>query len=136
MKSDMPEPLIRNEDRRPEAAGWPRDRHPELADLASVVPVGILRTDLEGRCFYTSERVTDLTGLTADSVMQSGWEQCVHPDDREAVLRQVSLVVHARKPEQAEFRCVLPDGRLRWLLAQATPAHDLQRRVVGFVWTF
>jgi PAS domain S-box-containing protein len=135
MTSDAPEPPIRNNDRPPEAAGGRRDRHPEFAALASVIPVGILRTDLEGRCFYVSERVTDLTGLTTESGMPFGWEQCVHPDDREAVLRQVSSALHARKPWQAEFRCVLPDGRIRWLLTQAMPEHDLQGQVVGFVWT-
>ncbi len=102
---------------------------------APELPVGILRTDLEGRCFYISERVTDLTGLTAESAMQSGWEQCVHADDREAVLRQVWSALHARKPGQAEFRCVLPDGRVRWLLSQGMPERDLQGHVVGFVWT-
>jgi PAS domain S-box-containing protein len=116
MAADVPEPL-------------------EFAALASVMPVGVLRTDLEGRCFYLSERVTDLTGLTAESALESGWEQCVHPDDREAVLRQVSSALHARKSWQGEFRCELPGGRIRWLLGQATPEHDLQGRVVGFVWT-
>jgi PAS domain S-box-containing protein len=134
MTSELPEPPIRNEDRRAEAAGW--RRHPELAALASVMPVGILRTDAEGRCFYISERVTDLTGLSAESAMQSGWEQCVHPDDHEAVLRQVASALHAKTAAQAEFRCVLPDGRIRRLLSQATPEHDLQGHVVGFVWTF
>jgi PAS domain S-box-containing protein len=134
MTSNVPEQPIRNED-RPEAAGGRRDRHPEFAALASVLPVGILRSDLEGRYFFVSERVTDLTGLTAESAMQSGWEQCVHPDEREAVLSQVSSALHARKPAQVEFRCVLPDGRIRWLLSQATPEHDLQGHVVGFVWT-
>jgi PAS domain S-box-containing protein len=134
MTSDVPESPIPNEDLRAETAGR-RDRHLELAVLASVLPVGILRTDLEGRCFYSSERVTDLTGVSAESVMQSGWEQCVHPDDREAVLREVSRTLRAGKPGQAEFRCVLPDGRIRRLLSQATPEHDLEGQVVGFVWT-
>ena len=30
---------------------------------------------------------------------------------------------------------MLPDGRIRWLLGQATPEHDLQGHVVGFVLT-
>jgi PAS domain S-box-containing protein len=111
------------------------DRYAEIAALASVMPVGILRSDLEGRCFYISERATYLTGLTAESALESGWEQCIHPDDRDAVLRRVSLALHTRKPWQAEFRCVLPGGRIRWLLGQATPEHDLQGHVVGFVWT-
>ena len=131
----MPEPLIRNEDRPAEALGGRRDRHPKFAALASVMPVGILRSDLEGCCCYISERATELTGLTVESALESGWEQCVHPDDREAVLRQVSSALQARKPWQVEFRCVLPGGRIRWLLGQAIPEHDLQGHVVGFVWT-
>ena len=43
--------------------------------------------------------------------------------------------LHARKPWQGEFRCVLPDGSIRWLLSQSTPEHDSDGRVVGFVWT-
>jgi PAS domain S-box-containing protein len=92
------------------------------------LPVGILRTDLAGRCFYVSERFTELTGLTAESAVQSGWEQCVHPGDREAVLRDVASALHAKTPGQAEFRCALPDGRIRWLLIQVTPEQDLQGR--------
>jgi len=107
----------------------------EFAAFASLLPVGILRSGLEGRYSYVSERVTDLTGVTVESALESGWEQCVHPDDREAVLHQVSSARSARKPWQGEFRCVLPDGRIRWLLGQATPEHDLQGHVVGFVWT-
>ena len=131
----MPEPSIRNEVQPVEPAGSGRDRHPDLAAIANMLPVGVLRSDLEGRCFYISERAADLTGLTAELALESGWEQAVHPDDREAVLRQVSLALHTKKPWQAEFRCVLPGGRIRWLLSQATPEHDLQGQVVGFVWT-
>ena len=108
---------------------------PEFAAFASLLPVGILRSSLEGRYSYVSERVTDLTGVTVESALESGWEQCVHPDDCEAVLHQVSSARNARKPWQGEFRCVLPDGRIRWLLGQATPEHNLQGHVVGFVWT-
>jgi PAS domain S-box-containing protein len=111
------------------------NRQPDLAALASAIPVGIMRTDVEGRCCYISERVTELTGLSAESALRSGWEQCVHPDDREAVRCEVSAALDAGKPVQAEFRCVLPDGRIRWLLSQGTPQHDRQGRVVGFVWT-
>jgi len=128
----MPEPPLRKEDRRVEAFGW---RRRELEALAHATPLGIFRTDPEGHCFDMSDRAAELTGLTAESAAQSGWEQCVHPDDREAVLRQVSSALHARKPAQAEFRCVLPDGRIRWLLGQGTPEHDLQGQVVGLVWT-
>src|SRR4051795_2194802 len=131
----MPEAPIGDEDGGSDAAGERRDRRPELASLANVMAVGILRTDLDGHCFSISERVTGLTGLSAESAMQAGWQQCIHPDDRQTVLRQVSAVLQARTPGQAEFRCVLPDGGIRTLLSQGTPERDPRGAVVGFVWT-
>src|SRR3954453_20033396 len=130
----MPQAPIGEGDRSSDAAGEWHDRHPDIALLGNVMAVGILRTDLDGHCFSISGRVTDLTGLSTESAMQAGWHQCIHPDDRETVLRQVSVVLQARTPGQAEFRCVLPDGGIRRLLSQGTPERDPRGAVVGFVW--
>ena len=91
---------------------------PRLAVLASALPVGIFQTNLEGRCLYVSERVSELTGLSVEEARQFGWEQCVHPDDRVAVSRDLRGALLAGEPRQVECRCVLPDGTIRWLLCQ------------------
>jgi PAS domain S-box-containing protein len=109
--------------------------HPEFAALAAVMPVGILRTDADGRCVYMSERVTDLTGVTAEFAKAFGWQQFIHPDDREAVLGEMRSALQANESGQAEFRCVRPDGRMCWLLGQWAPERDARGHVAGFVWT-
>jgi PAS domain S-box-containing protein len=107
----------------------------DWATLASAMPVGIFRTDTEGRCFYINERVTGLTGLTAESAMQLGWHQFIHPDDREGVLRLTRAALQSGNAGQAEFRSIAPAGRIRRLLSHWTPERDGHGRVVGFVWT-
>jgi PAS domain S-box-containing protein len=110
-------------------------RDPRLAVLASALPVGIFQTNLEGRCLYVSERVSELTGLSVEQARQFGWEQCVHPDDRAAVSRDLRAALLAGEPRQVECRCVLPDGNIRWLLCQSTPEFDAQGRLVGCIGT-
>ena len=110
-------------------------RDPGLVVPANVLPVGVFRTDLDGRCLYVSERVTDLTGLSLEEARQFGWERSIHADDLEAVLRQIQSALQARTAWQADFRCRLPDGSIRWILGQATPEFDAEGRVIAFVGT-
>ncbi len=108
---------------------------PGLLVSANALPVGVFRTDLDGRCLSISERVADLTGLSAEDARQFGWERSVHPDDREVVSRQIQSALDARTAWQADFRCRRPDGSIRWILGQATPEFDAQGHVIGFVGT-
>jgi PAS domain S-box-containing protein len=99
------------------------------------LPVGVFRTDLDGRCLYVSERVTDLTGLSLEEARQFGWERSIHADDLEAVSREIRSALHARIAWQADFRCLLPDGSIRWILGRATPEFDAEGRPVAFLGT-
>ena len=110
-------------------------RDPELLIPANVLPVGVFRTDLDGRCLYINDRVTALTGLSAEDARQFGWEHLIHADDREMVSLQIQSALHAGTAWQADFRCRLPDGSIRWILGQATPECDAHGHVVGFVGT-
>ena len=59
----------------------------------------------------------------------------VHAADREAVSRHIQAALHARTAWQADFRCQLPDGSIRWILGQAAPEFDTHGHVIGFVGT-
>ena len=116
-------------------AGDRPDHDPRLAVLTNAIPVGIFQTNLDGRYLYVNERVSELTGLSVEQALQSGWEQCVHPDDRVAVSRDLRAALLAGEPRQVECRCVLPDGTIRWLLCQSTPEFDARGHLVGCVGT-
>src|SRR5580765_4743294 len=97
---DGPERPIQNDN---SSAGTRRPRldlDSRLAVLASAIPVGIFQTNLEGRCLYVNARVSELTGLSVEQALQFGWEQCVHPDDRVTVSRDLRAALLAGEPRQ------------------------------------
>ena len=57
-------------------------------------------------------------GRSADATTLDHYLQAVHPDDR-ALVREAALgAVADGGPLQAEFRVVVPDGRIRWMAAE------------------
>jgi PAS domain S-box-containing protein len=49
---------------------------------------------------------------------QSAWEDLIHPDDRALAVQRVKEAFETGEPEEAEWRIVLPDGRVRWLFGR------------------
>ena len=50
------------------------------------------------------------------------WRTWLHPDDLESTDRAIREGLNERKPEKAaQFRVILPSGRIRWLESLATP---------------
>src|SRR5260370_16123350 len=94
------------------------------AELASLLPLGVFTTDADGRCTYVSERWCALTGLGAEAVRGRGWIETLHPDDRAAVSRAWRRFAAGPEPLSVEFRFRLPDGRSRWVRAQADAERD------------
>jgi len=54
--------------------------------LPSVLPVGLFRTDTEGRCLAVNARWCEITGLAPAEALDEGWARALHPDDRARVL--------------------------------------------------
>jgi len=48
----------------------------------------------------------------------------IHPDDRESWRKSIRQSLESGRPMRAEFRVVLPDGSIRWIVAQARPNVD------------
>jgi PAS domain S-box-containing protein len=60
-----------------------------------------------------------------------------HPDDVQAVERELREAAHNTGPTAYEFRVVWPDGTVRWLASRSTPAPDADGRIsrrIGVNW--
>jgi PAS domain-containing protein len=44
---------------------------------------------------------------------QSGWEQLIHPDDRDDAVRKVEQSFQTGQPVEGEWRIIWPDGSVR-----------------------
>lgn len=75
-------------------------------------PLGIFVADEHGNCSYVNGRYSQISGLTADQCMGSGWENAVHPEDRSVIFLRWQEAVFAERDFISNHRMVKPDGEL------------------------
>ncbi|MEJ7930054.1 response regulator [Ramlibacter sp. AN1015] len=89
--------------------------------LGAVAPIGIFSTSHTGAVLSANERWRELLGLSelVDG-LASGWLECIHPLEREA-LRQAWQDAH-RDRRPCEWVCRAQSAQTRWLKIRLVPA--------------
>lgn len=100
--------------------------------LATVVPIGIFRTDAQGNCLYANQRWCEISGLSMDKAQGTGWVGGLHPDDRELVRDLWTQAMASNIPFQAEYRFQTRD-RVNWVLGQAVAEKDESGNILGYI---
>jgi diguanylate cyclase (GGDEF)-like protein/PAS domain S-box-containing protein len=103
--------------------------------LASVVPVGIFRTDAQGDCIYVNDRWCEIAGLEAAVAMGQGWLAGVHPEDRSHVQVKWYEAAQLNQPFSDEYRFSRKDDGFSWVLCRAVAEYNDAGEVQGFVGT-
>ncbi|MBD2149829.1 PAS domain S-box protein [Pseudanabaena sp. FACHB-1277] len=112
-----------------------RDSEERFASLASAAPVGIFRTDAEGRCIYVNERWLQVSGLTLSEALGFGWIDGIHPNDRELVFTEWNTSVAENRPFLLEYRFQNKAGQTTWGYGQAVAERNQFGETVGYVGT-
>lgn len=107
----------------------------ELKRLAQISPVGIFRAGEDGNWVYANQRACEIAGLPESRLVNAGWLEALHPDDRSAVLTQWSQALQKLQPFHCEFRFRRPNGTATWVLGQSSVHKSVDGEVVGFVGT-
>jgi len=82
-----------------------------LRRLAEASPGAFWTLDLDGRCTHATARWTEITGQPVEDSLGRGWQQAVHPADRERIARAwVAWRSDPTEPRSAEYRVLRPDG--------------------------
>jgi PAS domain S-box-containing protein len=102
--------------------------------LALASPVGIFRTDPNGYTTYVNPKWSELSGLSQEEALGSGWLNAVHPDDRGKVSESWINNLKSKNESSAEYRFVRPDGSIAWVLGKAVP-EMIGNEVVGYIGT-
>ncbi|MCW6052149.1 PAS domain S-box protein [Lyngbya sp. CCAP 1446/10] len=105
------------------------------ATLVTAAPVGIFRTDLAGKLTYINDRYCQISGLTPTTAIGKGWQQGLHPDERDWVTAEWEQSVSENHPFQLEYRFQRPDGKVTWVCGQSVSELDADGQVVGYVGT-
>ncbi|WP_165499683.1 PAS domain-containing sensor histidine kinase [Pedobacter frigidisoli] len=84
---------------------------------------------------YFNDAWFKLTGRSMENLLQLGWVDLIHPDDKE---RYNSIQLNAfdqKIPFTSEFRILNKEGEYRWLLAKSPPRFNTNGLFVGYIST-
>jgi len=108
-----------------------REREQEAALTADAANLGIWTRDIARDVIWASDKWRELFGFTRTERLNTERVlQRIHPDDREAYESRAAHLVDDRPDYHAEYRVVLPSGRLRWVSHQGRVELDARRRPV------
>ncbi|KAB7730249.1 PAS domain S-box protein [Rudanella paleaurantiibacter] len=95
-----------------------RETEARFQTMAEGSEVLIAVADETGRATYFNKAWVDLTGRSMDDLLDYGWADLVHPEDREGYLNTYLSAFRKREPFSGEFRLRTKAGDFRWLLAK------------------
>jgi anti-anti-sigma factor len=94
------------------------ERFTAMADLA---PALIWVADPSGRRGFVNRGWTAFTGRDSGAELGDGWQEGLHPEDRERYLATVAAAIADGRGWEVEFRLRRSDGAHHWLLERAVP---------------
>jgi PAS domain S-box-containing protein len=109
-------------------------REGELRTLTNLSPVGIYRSDLDGRTIYVNDRWCEIIGVERSEAYGLGWTKNIHPSDLVRI-RETWLSFAAGEIETYEVNIpfLRQDGTIIWIFTQAVREFDTNGELVGFV---
>jgi PAS domain S-box-containing protein len=102
--------------------------------LAQMSPVGIFKTGSDGNTTYVNPKWSELSGLSLEEALGTGWIKAVHPEDREKISGTWINNYKSKKESSAEYRFLKPDGSIIWVMGNAVP-ELIDNRVTGYIGT-
>lgn len=118
---------------RTEAEKAIRESEELFRTLSTAAPIGVFRTDKDGRCLYANQAWSEMTGRSAENALGFGWLDSVHPEDRELVERLWRTGIAMGLELQDEIRFLTPDGNTNWVYWQSRAMHGPDGSLIGFV---
>lgn len=104
--------------------------------LAETSPVGIFYSDDKGNYSYINDQCSKIMGVPKKNALGNGWRMYLHPDDKELCDKEWLNCSKTKSAFNLEFRFLLPDGKITWVLGQSKPELNREGEVVGYVGTF
>ena len=96
-----------------------RESDERLDMAASSAEAGVWSLDVDADRFWVTDKLRHIFQFAPDEALSFGrFLEAVHPDDREMA---EATLVHCREIRdlvRLEYRIVLPDGRLRWVVSR------------------
>jgi len=103
--------------------------------MADAMPIIVFLTGAERGCTYVNKEGLGFFGLPLEKMLEFGWAEVVHPEDRQKCLDEHREIFESRKTGTVEFRARRLDGEYRWLLTAVRPMIDTNQKFIGYIMT-
>ena len=107
----------------------------EFKFVTDFMPQMVWSTSAEGFHDFYNKGWYDYTGLSYEETKGEGWNQVVHPEDRERAWKVFQHSLETGDPYEIEYRFKRYDGSYRWFLGRALPFRDEEGRIVKWFGT-
>jgi formate hydrogenlyase transcriptional activator len=95
-----------------------RESEARLSLAADSAGAGLWILDFATGVFWLTEKARKSYGLASDEEMDfERFINLIHPDDRDRIRRATEKAKKSSVETQSEYRIVLPDGRVRWMVS-------------------
>jgi len=99
--------------------------------VAEILPVGILRSDAEGRCLFVNRPGCAVLGVDAAEAAGFGWMRTLSPTDRDETRRAWAAATHRAEPLDLELVVRAPGAAPRNVSCRVAPVVDAAGKVTG-----
>lgn len=110
-----------------------RESEARYATLAATMPVGVFRTDVEGRCLYCNEHWCEMVGMSGQAALGHGWQHVLHPTDRDRFLMAWNTLLGSSNTLQLEVHYRHTNGTSVWADLRVVPETDSTGQVTGYI---
>ncbi|MBZ0279145.1 MAG: PAS domain S-box protein [Anaerolineae bacterium] len=102
-----------------------RESESRFRAMNDASPLGIFLTDGNGDSVYSNRMYQDISGLSAQEALGQGWQQAIHPEDRDWLFPAWYQSTQKEEPFNATFRYQHKDGKVIWVNARAVAIRDI-----------
>jgi formate hydrogenlyase transcriptional activator len=99
------------------------------------IPQQIWSSPPEGSVDFANQRWRSYLGPGLEKLKGDGWQEILHPDDKQRVLKAWHESLTQGTPYEQEERHRRADGQYHWFLSRSVPLRDDQGRIVRWYGT-
>ncbi|HYX18132.1 MAG TPA: ATP-binding protein [Nostoc sp.] len=103
--------------------------------LAESIPQMVWTADAIGWVDYCSLRCLDYSGLTLEQIQGFGWQNLIHPEEREHTISVWTQAAQTGTSYEVEHRLKQADGTYRWHLTRALPMLNENSQIIRWYGT-
>lgn len=106
-----------------------RSNEAVLQSINDSAPMGMFVTDEAGACTYANLAFERISGLIGPALRGDGWQNALHPDDRDRVVAAWRAALVQRSPFSSEHRFLHRKGRVVWVAMSASAMIEGQQAI-------